>query len=326
MVGDTATVATAFEARLRTGQRPLVALGAAVLAGSTGAIFVRLTAAPSIVDAFYRLLFTTLVLLPFTLSGDRGALRTLSRRDLLVTTASGVLLAVHFAAWMESLAWTSVAAAAILVQTQVLFVALGSVWLLNETISREKAAGIGIAFAGVSAMSLSGVVLDTQTLYAGPNPVYGNLLALVGAAGFAGYLLAGRSVRQRLPLLPYATFVYGISTVVLLAAVFLGPHPATPTAYGRGDLLLFLAMALVPGVFGHTVMNWALKYVESSVVSVTFLGSPLGNTLLAVVFLQEFPGFATLAGGVVVLAGIYQTTRGSEEVVDTEAETDTDTA
>lgn len=309
-------MATALETRLRTGQRPLVALGTAVLAGSTGAIFVRLTAAPSIVDAFYRLLFTTLLLLPLTLSGYRNAFRSLSRRDVLVTTASGILLAIHFAAWMESLEWTSVSAAAVLVQTQVLFVALGSVLLLNETISREKAAGIGIAFAGVSAMSLSGVFLNNQALYAGANPVYGNLLALLGAGGFAGYLLAGRSVRQRLPLLPYATFVYGVATAVLLAAVLVGPHPATPMAYGRGDLLLFLAMALVPGVFGHTVMNWALKYVESSVVSVTFLGSPLGNTLLAIVFLQEFPGAATLAGGLVVLVGIYQTTRGSDAAGD----------
>jgi drug/metabolite transporter (DMT)-like permease len=321
VVGDIATVSTALEARLRTGQRPLVALGTAVLAGSTGAIFVRLTAAPSIVDAFYRLLFTTLLLLPLTLSGYRNAFRSLSRRDLLVATASGVLLAVHFAAWMESLEWTSVSAAAVLVQTQVLFVALGSVLLLNETISREKAVGIGIAFGGVSAMSLSGVFLDNQALYAGANPMYGNLLALLGAAGFAGYLLAGRSVRQRLPLLPYATFVYGVATAVLLVAVLVGPHPATPTAYGRNDLLLFLAMALVPGVFGHTVMNWALKYVESSVVSVTFLGSPLGNTLLAIVFLQEFPGAATLAGGLVVLAGIYQTTRGSDAAGDADPDT-----
>jgi drug/metabolite transporter (DMT)-like permease len=301
---------------LRGGRWPLVALFAAVLAGSTGAIFVRLTSAPSIVDAFYRLLFTTLLLLPFSLGGYRHVLGSLSRRDLLVATVSGVLLAVHFAAWMESLEWTSVSAAAVLVQTQVLFVALGSVWLLDESVSREKAAGIGIAFAGVSAMSLGGVFLDDQSLYAGPDPVYGNVLALCGAAGFAGYLLAGRSLRQRLPLLPYATFVYGVATAILLGAVVFSPHPVVPAAYARVDLVLFFLMALVPGVFGHTVMNWSLKYVESSVVSVTFLGSPVGNTLLAIVVLQEFPGGATLAGGLVVLVGIYQTTRGSDAVAD----------
>jgi len=305
---------------LRRGRRPLIALLAAVLAGSTGAIFVRLTTAPSIVDAFYRLLFTTLLLLPLSLGGYRDVLGSLSRRDLLVATASGVLLAVHFAAWMESLEWTSVSAAAVLVQTQVLFVALGSVWLLDETVSRAKASGIGIAFAGVSAMSLGGVFLDDQTLYAGPDPVYGNLLALCGAAGFAGYLLAGRSLRQRLPLLPYATFVYGVATLILLGAVVLGPYPTIPDTHARGDFVLFLLMALVPGVFGHTVMNWSLKYVESSVVSVTFLGSPVGNTLLAIVVLQEFPGSATLAGGLVVLVGIYQTTRGSDAVADAGAD------
>lgn len=298
---------------LQTGKRPLVALGAAVLAGSTGAIFVRLTDAPSIVDAFYRLLFTTLILLPLTLRNHRQAVSSLSRRDLGVAVASGVLLAVHFAAWMESLEWTSVAAAAVLFQTQVLFVAIGSIVLLNERLSRARATGIGIAFAGVSTMSLSGVLLENQALYAGPNPLYGNLLALLGAAGFAGYLLAGRSLRQRIHLFPYATFVYGISTVVLLAAVLASPHPVTPTAYQHADIAFFVAMAVIPGVFGHTVMNWALKYVQSSVVSVTFLGSPLGNTLLAIIFLQEFPGSATLVGGVVVLLGIYQTTRGNED-------------
>ena len=104
---------------------PLAALGVAILAISTGAILVRLSDAPSAVAAFYRVLFTTLPLLPVAVWRYRSAFRRLDGRDLLGATLAGLALAVHFAAWFESLEWTSVAASVTLVQSQPLFVAVG---------------------------------------------------------------------------------------------------------------------------------------------------------------------------------------------------------
>jgi len=130
-------------------------------------------------------------------------------------------------------------------------------------------------------------------------------MTAMGAASAAGYVLAGRSVRQRLSLAPYVFVVYGVCAATLVAvAVWRG----TPlSGYAVHEWVLFLGMAVGPGLFGHTLINWSLKYVESSVVSVSLLGEPVGSTLLALVLLGQVPGVATVAGGVVVLGGIYVT-------------------
>ncbi|MFB6361291.1 MAG: DMT family transporter [Halobacteriales archaeon] len=283
---------------------PLAALGLAVLAVSTSAILIRFSAAPSLVKAFYRVLFTVGLLAPIAFLRHRSAIGGLTRRQILTAGATGIALAIHFAAWFESLEWTSVAASVTLVQSQPLFVALGAFLVLDERLNRPIALGIAVAVAGILMMTVPGATLT------GARPVYGNALAILGAVMMAGYVLAGRSLRQRIAVVPYVTVVYTVCAAMLLlfalgdgATVWLGAYP--PQEWG-----LFLAMAVGPGLLGHTVLNWALKHVESSVVSVTLLGEPVGSTLLAVVLLREIPGLWTVAGGAVVLAGIYLTVRG----------------
>jgi drug/metabolite transporter (DMT)-like permease len=293
----------------------MAGLVVAVLAISTSAILVRWSEAPSLVKAFYRVLFMTLLLAPLAFTRYGGALRSLSRRDLLVAGVSGLALALHFATWFESLRWTSVAASVTLVQSQPLFVAVGAALLLDERIGRTKALGIAVALSGMVVMSLGDFLAGTAS---GPRPLYGNALAVVGAFTVAVYYLAGRSLRQRVPLVPYVVVVYGVCSVVLLALVVAeslsgGGVDALDSAlfgYPPREWLLFLAMAVGPGVFGHTVINWALAHLESAVVSVSLLGEPVGSTVLALVLLPgEVPGPFTVLGGAVVLCGIYVTTR-----------------
>jgi drug/metabolite transporter (DMT)-like permease len=282
----------------------MAALAVAVVAISTSAILVRYSQAPSLVKAFYRVLFTGALLAPIALFRYRSAIAGLSGRHLAAAAVTGVALAVHFAAWFESLEWTSVAASVTLVQSQPIFVALGAFLLLGERLNRRIVAGIVVALAGMAAMSLPGAALT------GTRPAYGNALAVVGALMMALYFLAGRSLRQEVQLVPYVTVVYSVCAVALLAFA-LGDGAAIGLgAYPPREWLLFLAMAVAPGLLGHTVINWVLEHVESSVVSVTLLGEPVGSTLLAVVFLAELPGLRTVAGGAVVLAGIYLTVRG----------------
>ncbi|MEF8881412.1 MAG: DMT family transporter [Halapricum sp.] len=284
---------------------PLAALVVAVVAVSTSAVLIRWSNAPSIVAAFYRVLFTMVLLAPVGIVRYREQFRRLTARDLLVATASGLALAAHFAAWFESLSWTTVAASVTLVQTQPVFVAVGAVALLSERVNRRMAVGIAVALAGSVVLSAGDFLAGA--VFAGANPLYGDALALLGAVMAAGYVLAGRSLRQRLPLIPYVTIVYTVCTGGLLAWLLLqgaslGPYP------GR-EWLLFLGMAVGPGIFGHTVVNWALAHVESSVVSVTLVGEPVGSTLLALVLLGEVPPALTVVGGAVVLAGIVLTAR-----------------
>lgn len=283
-----------------------IGLVTAVAAVSVGAILVRWSHAPSSVAAFYRVLFTTLPLIPVAVWWYRDEFRRIGRRDLVFATLSGVALALHFAAWFESLEWTSVAASVTLVQAQPVFVALGAWLLLSERVTRRVAVGITVAVGGMAVMSLGDLV---GGVLVGPNPLYGNSLALFGAVMAAGYVLAGRSLRQRLALVPYVVVVYGVCTVSLLAIVIIEGHPLT--GYPTREWLVFAGLAIGPGLFGHTVINWALAHVDSSVVSVSLLGEPVGATILAFILLSEVPTTFTVVGGGVVLVGIYVTTTGT---------------
>jgi len=289
---------------------PLVALGVAVLAISTSAILVRWSDAPNVIKALYRVSFTVVALAPLVDGDDRLSLARIGRRDAAVAVAAGVALAVHFVVWFESLDHTTVAASVTIVQAQPVFVAAGAWVLLGERVSRRGALGIGIALAGMAALSFGPELLAVVDPTAEPaadvtGAQYGNALALLGAVAVAGYYLAGRSLRRRLGVLPYVTVVYTACALVLLGVAVAQGLPLV--SYAPHEWVLFAAMALGPGVLGHTVVNWALGHLESHVVSVSLLGEPVGSTLLAVVLLSEVPPPATLLGGAVVLAGIYVT-------------------
>jgi drug/metabolite transporter (DMT)-like permease len=292
----------ALPARFGTRRVALGAVGVAVLAASTSAILIRVADAPEPVMAFYRVLFTTLLLLPLA-RGAGAQLARVSRRDFLGALLAGLALAAHFAAWFESVDLTTVAASVTLVQTQTVFVAAGAGLFLAERVSRRTLAGIAIALLGAGLMSAAGAFDGGGA----PDPLLGNGLALVGAAMAAVYVLSGRSIRQRVPVVPYVLVVYAVAAVGLLGVVLAGGHPLS--GYPPDEWLLFLGMAVGPGILGHTLINWALEHVESSVVSVSLVGEPVGSTLLAALLFAEVPGGLAIAGGAVVIAGIVVTAR-----------------
>jgi drug/metabolite transporter (DMT)-like permease len=282
----------------------MAALVVAVVAVSTSAILIRLSDAPKGPMAFWRVTFTILLLAPLAWR-HRTSLAKLQRRDAISAGLAGLALAAHFVSWFESVDRTTVAASVTLVTTQPAFVAVAATLLLDEPLGRRKAAGIAVALGGAGLMSI-GAEQGTA-----PEPLLGNLLALTGAVLAAAYVLAGRSVRQRVAVLPYVTVVYSVCAVTLLAYVLALGDPLV--AYPGHEWLLFLGMALGPGVFGHTVINWALEHVESSVVSVSLVGEPVGSTILALLILGEVPAAVTVLGGGVVLTGIYVTTAARRE-------------
>ena len=297
-----------------TERRLLAALAVAIVAVSTSAILIRVSDAPPIVAAFYRVLFTVSLLAPVTFSRHRADLRAIGRRDWIVAVAAGLALACHFALWFESLSWTSVAASVTLVQSQPIVVAVGAWLLLDERITRGIVVGIAVAIAGTVVISLGDLLAGAAAT--GPWPTLGNALALTAAVMVGTYWLAGRSLRARLPLLPYVTVVYATGALGLLAIV-LGLGDGL-LGYPPHEWLLFLGMAVGPGILGHTVLNWALGHLESSVVSVALVGEPVGSAILAVLVLGEVPGTWTLVGAPLVLAGIVLAVRGRARGDETE--------
>ena len=104
---------------------------------SVSAILVRWSTAPSLVLVLYRSTIASLILTPYVLARHRQELRRLTRREVLLCLASGVFLGLHFAAYFESLRHTTIAAAVVLVDTEVFFVALGSVLFLRQRLTRR---------------------------------------------------------------------------------------------------------------------------------------------------------------------------------------------
>lgn len=264
--------------------------------------------APSTVVAFYRVLFTGLPLLPIAVWKYRPHFARMTRREIGMAILAGCALGLHFATWFESLSWTSVAASVTLVQAQPIFVGLGAWLILRERVSRKMAIGMGIAIFGMAAMSLGDLL---SGVLVGPDPMFGNALALFAAVMTAVYVLVGRFLRQEIALIPYVVIVYGVCAIVL--GILVAGQGHAFSGYPAREWLLFLGLAIGPGLVGHTVINWTLAHLDSSVVSVSLLGEPIGATLLAIIILTEYPSVYTILGGLIVLAGIYLTASESEE-------------
>lgn len=271
-----------------------------VAAISTSAVLIRLAEAPPFVIAFYRMLFAALFFLPLALREGRGL--RLEKQQLRLALGAGVMLAMHFALWMTSLEHTSVASSVVLVTTQPLWVFLLSVLFLAEKPTPRMWLGLVVALAGS--------VLVTFTEGAGgESRLYGNLLALGGAVAMACYFLLGRRLRPQLPLALYSLLVYGGAALVLGFLILLRGLPLR--GFNSFTWLMFVALALVPTVLGHNSLNWALKYLPATMVSVTILGEPLGASIMAGFILKEVPAPLEALGSVITLFGIYLVWQGN---------------
>ena len=278
---------------------PAVAVG--VLAVSAAAILIRLAEAPALAVAFWRCaLGAALLLPPALLRGEKFP----RGRHLWVGVASGAALGAHFGFWISSLDYTSVAASVVLVSTQPVFVALLAYVIFGERTSPLSFGGILLALAGTAVIASGGSV--------GSAAFFGNALALVGAVAVAVYVLIGRASRTGgIGVLPYSVVVYAAAALTLLpVALFL---EVQLWGYSGETWFWLWAITLGPQILGHTVFNWALRYVDASIISGTILAEPVVSALLAWMVLSERPGFATILGGAVVLLGLFLLLRGYEK-------------
>jgi drug/metabolite transporter (DMT)-like permease len=300
---------------------PILALTFAILAVSTAAIFIRYAQeyAPSLVIAASRLLIATLILAPIALTRNRSELKQLTRRDLGFALLSGFFLALHFATWISSLEYTTVASSVVLVSTVPLWVALLSPITIKEPVTRAVLVGMILALIGGFVVGLS----DT-CMYAGGELVcpdfdefirgkafIGDILALIGAFTAAGYLLIGRSLRSRVSLISYIFLVYGMAGAVLLIFVITAGQPLL--GYPPVTYMWLILLALVPQLIGHSTYNWALEYLSAAYVSIALLGEPIGSAILAYLFLQEVPTPLKIFGAILILVGIYIATMGEAQ-------------
>ncbi len=211
---------------------------------SLASIFIKICDAPPLIIAAYRLGLATLALFIFAPRHIINGWTKLTLRELFLCFLSGVFLCFHFAFWITSLKYTSVASSIILVTTNPLFVALASSLLLREKISLRLILSILLAISG-------GILIAWDDFAKGQENIWGDFLALMGAVMASGYLLVGRKIRQKLELVPYVAMVYGVAAIFLITLALL--HGDAFFNHRARDYLLFLLLALLPQLIGHTI-------------------------------------------------------------------------
>ncbi len=279
-------------------------LVAGVFAVSTAAIFIRLAIASagvrgvefSLFLSASRLAIASLLLLPAWRNLKPSQL---SPGALRYAAAAGICLAVHFATWITSLSFTSIAASTTLVTTNPVWVAL-LCWLwFKEKLTRLTVIGIGVAFVGGVLIALE----DTGAVSAGNNPPLGNFLALIGAWMASLYFLLGREAQRRgLGIGSYVVVAYSTGALVLL------PLPlivgSNYVGYPVAVYLYILLMAVLSQVVGHTTLNWAVRWISPTLVTLAILFEPVGSSFLGYLIFNEVPGLLVLVGAGVLLSGV----------------------
>lgn len=274
---------------------PYIPILIGVISVSLSAIFVKLANADAGVIAFYRMLFSVLIMLPWFLMKYRHEVKDLSKRDWIFSAIAGVFLAFHFILWFESLNYTSVASSTVLVTMQPLFAFLGTYLFFKEKITFKTLVAGGIAVIG-------SVLIGWGDFKISGSALYGDLLALVACALVTGYLLFGQDVRKRLSLVTYTMVVYSISTITLFFYIIVKGESFGP--YAAMDWFWFILLAIIPNLLGHNLFNWSLKWVSTNVISIAILFEPVGAAILAIFIFNEYLTATQIIGGIIVISGI----------------------
>ncbi|MEA3439892.1 MAG: DMT family transporter [Chloroflexota bacterium] len=301
---------------------PQLALLFGILAVSTASIFIRYSQnyATSLVVAAYRLLIAALILAPIAFTTRREELTGLKNRELRLSLLSGLFLALHFATWITSLEYTTVASSVVLVSTTPLWVALLSPIFLKEPVTRKMLLGMGMALIGGVVIGISdtcivsenGLVCPDAAEFVRGEAFLGDVLALIGAIMAAGYLIAGRKLRNQISNTCYVFIVYSMAAVILVIVVLLSGNSLI--GYPREAYLWFLLLAIIPQLMGHSTFNWALGYLSAAYVSISMLGEPIGSTILAYIVLDETPTIFMIFGAILIMAGIYLASLGEQKI------------
>ncbi len=281
----------------------LALLGVAVVAVSTSAPLIRVADAPSLAVAFWRNALALPVLGAFVVArgSRRRELRGLDRRERRLSLVAGLFLAAHFATWVPSLSYTSVASSVALVATQPVWAALIA-RARGEHVPRAAWWGIGAALSGV-------VVLTGVDLSISPRALFGDLLALVGGALAAAYVTVGAEVRRTVSTAVYATVCYAVAAAALLVVCLVFRQELA--GYDRTTWLALLGTVVGPQLLGHTLVNRVLRTTSPMLVSVAILFEIVGAALLAWLAFGEVPPASAIPAGVLIGVGVVLVVRSS---------------
>lgn len=265
-----------------------------IIAISFAAIFVKWSEAPATISSMYRMYLAALLLLPIVII-KREQLFKLKKKDYFILTFSGIFLALHFALWFRSLELTTVASSTIILALQPIVALAGGYFIYKERTDLFTVGTISISFIGIILIGIGDLGLSRAHLI-------GDLLSFLSVIAIVGYLLIGQSTVKKISHWIYSFCVFLIAAFALTIYNIAAQVPLG--GYDAGEWRIFILLAVFPTI-AHVIYNLLLNYVNTSTISMSILGEPVGATILAVLLLGETVTTMQIGGGFFVLLGVY---------------------
>lgn len=265
-----------------------------IIAISFAAIFVKLSAAPATILSMYRMYMACLFLLPVVWM-KRDEFRKISQKQWCLLGFSGLFLGIHFALWFKSLELTTVASSTIILALQPIVALAGVFLVFKEKTRLSTILIIGISFVGVVLVAWGDFSLSKSA-------IIGDFLSFLCVIAVVTYLLIGQRTVKTIShwIYSFSVFLFaGISLMIfnLFAGIPMMDYPAEEWG-------IFLLLAIFPTI-AHLIYNWLLNYVDSTTISMSILGEPVGATALAAILLGERVTVWQIIGGLFVLFGVF---------------------
>ena len=279
---------------------------------SAGAILSHVDSVPPLMRASWRLQITVLMLLPFAILQYRQMEITekkklTEKKTVLILAGSGIALAAHFGTWVTSLDHTSLAHSLLFVTSHPIIIVIGTAIFVRKPHSLETAGAlVGLVGAGIT-------LLDAKD--SGDVTLWGDFLAFAGAITVVGYIVAGRILREWMPVFVYAVPVTLLGGILLIPFSILMGESTSAFGWVESDLLgWFILLAFLAGIVGHTGLNACLRWLRPLTVSFAVTLEPIIGAFIGWFFFDEdIPQKWTWLGGLILIFGIMLVIKGGAE-------------
>ncbi|MBP1992230.1 DMT family transporter [Paenibacillus eucommiae] len=296
---------------------PYLGLVIAVLAMSTSPVLVMLTTAPTSVIAAYRMLISFILLLPMLFFGKEvwREVTKLDKKQWSLCICSGFFLAAHYGLLFQSVRLTSIASVSALSAFQPLFAIIGGYLLYREKLKGKAIAGGCIAILG-------SCIIGWGDFQAGGTAILGDILVLLATIGITAYFLCGQHVRKEVSLTVYTSIVYFSCSMFLFGYSLMMNFSLT--SFPATNWLWIVGLVLVPTLLGQTIMNWLLKWINTSTISMSMLGGPIATCLVAFLVFGTALNLRQIVGASIILPGILLFLWSSKPSSDSSSEPNTE--
>ncbi len=266
-----------------------------VMCGSTAIIMIKASSEQPFLVASYRLLVASAVLSPFFLREYRDCPQVFGRKQLGWAALPAVALAIHFMSWVIGVRMTQVASASLIGNLTPVAMPF-FLWIFyRERVNRLEVAGTIFTLAGL-------VVLSGTTLRVSRTSFIGDLVCFGSMLAFACYLALGRRNSGRIGLWLYMVPLYLMAGLICLVSALPLVNPIKP--YTLANVLLIVGLGLIPTVFGHTILNFSMKFFRGQVVSVVNLGQPVFAGIMGFFIFGETPKTVFYAAAALIVVGV----------------------